>query len=53
MRHLDPVFVIARQTAKGYYLLGADEATAVRIRRDVAYCDVEWPASSFLSFGSF
>lgn len=30
VKHLDPVFVIARQTKNGYYLLGEAEAEAVR-----------------------
>lgn len=30
VKHLDPVFVIARQTKSGYYLLGDAEAEAVR-----------------------
>lgn len=32
VKHLDPVFVIARQTKNGYYLLGEEEAAAVRAR---------------------
>lgn len=31
VKHLDPVFVIARQTKNGYYLLGEEEAAAVRV----------------------
>ncbi|CAN0378867.1 unnamed protein product, partial [Ectocarpus sp. 12 AP-2014] len=30
VKHLDPVFVIARQTKNGYYLLGEEEAAAVK-----------------------
>lgn len=30
VKHLEPVFVIARETKGGYHLLGAEEADAVR-----------------------
>ena len=37
VKHLEPVFVIARQTKNGYYLLGEEEAAAVRARFFAAF----------------
>lgn len=42
VKHLDPVFVISRQTKNGYYLLGEAEAEAVRNDGEIS--------SNFLNF---